>query len=138
MSETGEQETDVVDGPGGPRPELAITETCIYRGANIWSYEKAIHLVVDLGCLELGQHALARLLQQPLLDVGRQLDREDAEVALHAVELDHGVARGARRLLVRSEQRVLERLDQRVALDSPIAFQLVDELDDLPAHCSLS
>jgi cyanophycin synthetase len=52
MSETGEQATDVVDGPDGPRPELAITETRIYRGANIWSYEKAIHLVVDLGCLE--------------------------------------------------------------------------------------
>jgi len=52
LSETGEQATDVVDGPDGPRPELAIIETCIYRGANIWSYEKAIHLVVDLGCLE--------------------------------------------------------------------------------------
>ncbi len=35
-----------------PRPELAIIETRIYRGANIWSYEKAIHLVVDLGVLE--------------------------------------------------------------------------------------
>src|SRR4029079_5262488 len=27
-------------------------ETRVYRGANIWSYEKAIHLVVDLGSLE--------------------------------------------------------------------------------------
>ncbi len=38
--------------PEGPRPELAILETRVYRGANIWSYEKAIHLVVDLGVLE--------------------------------------------------------------------------------------
>ena len=33
-------------------PDLAIVETRVYRGANIWSYEKAIHLVVDLGSLE--------------------------------------------------------------------------------------
>ncbi len=35
-----------------PSPDLAILETRVYRGANIWSYEKAIHLVVDLGSLE--------------------------------------------------------------------------------------
>ncbi|MGI8577830.1 MAG: cyanophycin synthetase [Nocardioidaceae bacterium] len=33
-------------------PELAIVETRIYRGGNVWSYDKAIHLVVDLGSLE--------------------------------------------------------------------------------------
>jgi len=33
-------------------PDLAILETRVYRGANVWSYEKAIHLVVDLGSLE--------------------------------------------------------------------------------------
>ena len=87
-----------------------------------------------LGLLELGQHALARLLEQPPLDVRRQLDREDAEVALLAVELDHGVARRARRLLVGREQRVLQRLDQRVGLDSLVSFELLDELDDLSAH----
>ena len=38
--------------------------------------------------LELVELALARLVEQALLDVGRQLDREDAEVALVAVELD--------------------------------------------------
>jgi hypothetical protein len=31
-----------------PSPDLTIVETRVYRGANIWSYEKAIHLVVDL------------------------------------------------------------------------------------------
>ena len=35
-----------------PTPDLTILETRVYRGANIWSYEKAIHLVVDLGRLE--------------------------------------------------------------------------------------
>jgi cyanophycin synthetase len=35
-----------------PSPELAIIETRVYRGANIWSYDRAIHLVVDLGVLE--------------------------------------------------------------------------------------
>src|SRR4029450_8588201 len=34
-----------------PTPDLTITETRVYRGANIWSYDKAIHLVVDLGSL---------------------------------------------------------------------------------------
>ena len=32
-----------------PSPDLAIIETRVYRGANVWSYDKAIHLVVDLG-----------------------------------------------------------------------------------------
>jgi cyanophycin synthetase len=35
-----------------PSPDLAIIETRVYRGANIWSYAKAIHLLVDLGDLE--------------------------------------------------------------------------------------
>ncbi|MGH3509022.1 MAG: cyanophycin synthetase, partial [Nocardioidaceae bacterium] len=33
-------------------PDLTIVETRVYRGANVWSYERAIHLVVDLGSLE--------------------------------------------------------------------------------------
>ncbi|HET6168275.1 MAG TPA: cyanophycin synthetase [Marmoricola sp.] len=37
---------------GRPAPDLTILETRVYRGANVWSYEKAIHLVVDLGSLE--------------------------------------------------------------------------------------
>jgi cyanophycin synthetase len=40
------------DAPGEPSPDLAILETRVYRGPNIWSYERAIHLVVDLGSLE--------------------------------------------------------------------------------------
>ncbi len=35
-----------------PSPDLSIIETRVYRGANVWSYDKAIHLVVELGSLE--------------------------------------------------------------------------------------
>ena len=35
-----------------PTPDLTIVETRVYRGANVWSYDKSIHLVVDLGSLE--------------------------------------------------------------------------------------
>ncbi|SES38965.1 cyanophycin synthetase [Pedococcus cremeus] len=39
--------------PTGPAaPELRIVESRVYRGGNIWSYDPAIHLVVDLGVLE--------------------------------------------------------------------------------------
>ncbi len=35
-----------------PAPDLTLVETNVYRGPNTWSYDKAIHLVVDLGSLE--------------------------------------------------------------------------------------
>ena len=35
-----------------PRPDLTILEARVYRGPNYWSYDKAIHLLVDLGSLE--------------------------------------------------------------------------------------
>ncbi|HEV2895574.1 MAG TPA: hypothetical protein VG411_17630, partial [Actinomycetota bacterium] len=35
-----------------PRPDLEILESRVYRGPNYWSYDKAIHLLVDLGSLE--------------------------------------------------------------------------------------
>ena len=39
--------------PTGPlSPDLTIVESRVYRGPNDWSYEQAIHLVVDLGVLE--------------------------------------------------------------------------------------
>ena len=62
--------------------------------------------------LELVERALARLVEQPLLEVLGELDREDAEVA-GVVELDGRVAGRARSLLVGGEQRVLERGQQR-------------------------
>ena len=33
-------------------PDLTIVESRVYRGGNIWSYEPAVHLVIDLGSLE--------------------------------------------------------------------------------------
>jgi cyanophycin synthetase len=37
---------------GPPAPDLTIASSRVYRGPNYWSYEQAIHLVVDLGVLE--------------------------------------------------------------------------------------
>ena len=37
---------------GRPGPDLNIVETRVYRGANVWSYDRSVHLVVDLGSLE--------------------------------------------------------------------------------------
>jgi cyanophycin synthetase len=38
---------------GPAAPELRILEERVYRGGNIWSYQPAIHLTVDLGVLEM-------------------------------------------------------------------------------------
>jgi cyanophycin synthetase len=38
--------------PGPPAPDLLVVESRVYRGPNIWSYDPAVHLVVDLGILE--------------------------------------------------------------------------------------
>ncbi|MGI8948914.1 MAG: cyanophycin synthetase [Ornithinimicrobium sp.] len=38
--------------PGPAAPELRIAESRVYRGPNVWNYDQAIHLVVDLGVLE--------------------------------------------------------------------------------------
>src|SRR5439155_17251233 len=83
--------------------------------------------------LELLDRALAGLVEQALLDIARQRDREDTEVAL-LVELDRRMARRAGRLLVRSEQPVLERRDERPLLDALFALDLLDCLNDLLAH----
>ena len=97
--------------------------------------EQRVVLLAGLGLepLELLERALARLLEQPLLEVRRDLDRVDAEVAL-VVELDGRVPRRARCLLVRGEERVLERLDERVAVDALLALDRADRFDDLSRH----
>ena len=55
-----------------PTPDLTILETRVYRGANVWSYDQAIHLVVDLGVARgvPDQHA-ARLHRPPAPDAAR-------------------------------------------------------------------
>lgn len=44
--------TEETTAPQRPEPDLRIVEQRVYRGPNIWSYEQAVHLVVDLGVLE--------------------------------------------------------------------------------------
>ena len=85
--------------------------------------------------LELLDLRLHRLVEQPLLEVVRDLDRVDAELAL-VVELDDRVPRGARGLLVGGEERVLQSLDDGVLLDPLLALQPTDVLDDLLRHRS--
>ena len=67
--------------------------------------------------LELVDLALARLVEQARLEVARDVEREDAELAF-VVELDGRVPGRARRLLVRREEGVLERRDERAGLDA--------------------
>ena len=55
-----------------PTPDLTILETRVYRGPNVWSYEPAIHLVVDLGVARAvpDQHD-PRLHRRPARDAAR-------------------------------------------------------------------
>src|SRR5262249_11277557 len=59
------------------------------------------------------------------------------EVACVVVHLDRRVTRRAGGLLVGSEERILERGDERALLDSLVALDLADRLDDLLAHVTL-
>ncbi|CAM2822163.1 MULTISPECIES: cyanophycin synthetase [Dermacoccus] len=43
---------EIPQAPGPIEPSLRIRSTRVYRGPNVWSYEPAIHLVLDLGVLE--------------------------------------------------------------------------------------
>ena len=69
--------------------------------------------------LELVDRALARLLEQPLLDVRRACSIEKTRKSPSSSSSTVGVARGARRLLVGGEERVLERVDERARPRSP-------------------
>ena len=108
------------------------------------------HLGVELGLLRLAQLArfgvdlalllllgLGRLGQQLLLQLGRQDQLEDAEVAGFVVEVDAGVFGGAGRLLVGGEERVGERVHQLVGGDPLLLLERLDCVDDLFAHWML-
>ena len=86
-----------------------------------------------LDALQLVERMLARLLEEPRLELLGDVDREHAEVTL-VVELHGGVPRRARRLLVSRQQRVLESCDKRAALDSLLAFDLANGVNDFLAH----
>ena len=109
------------------------------------------HLRVELGLLGLFQLAgfgvdlalfvllgLGRLGQQLLLQLGRQDQLEDAEVAGLVVEVDARVLGRPGRLLVGREERVGERVHQLVGGDALLLLERLDCFDDLFAHgCSL-
>ena len=108
------------------------------------------HLRVELGVLGLAQLArlgvdlalllllgLGRLGQQLLLQLGRQDQLEDAEVAGLVVEVDAGVFGGAGGLLVGGEEGVLERVHQLVGGDPLLLLERLDCVDDLFGHWGL-
>ena len=106
-------------------------------------------LLIDLGRLGVDQLAglrvdgrLARLLldlvEQLLLEVGRQDQLVDAEVAADAVDLDARVLGRLGRLLVGREERVLQRRHQAIGGDPLLALEDADGLDDLLGHPSPS
>ena len=86
-----------------------------------------------LELLELEDARLARLLDEPRLDVPGDLDPEDAELT-DAVELDLGMAGRARRLLVGGTEGVLECGDEDAFLDALLPLDRLNALDDLLAH----
>ncbi len=92
---------------------------------------------LDLGGLELVELPLARLLEQPRLEVVGNLDRVDAEVPL-VVERHLRVPGCTGCLLVGGEERVLEGVDEGHRLDALLLLDLPDGLDDLPSHGSRS
>ena len=104
------------------------------------------HLRIELGVLRFAQLArlrvdlllllLGRLVEQLLLQFGRQDQLEDAEVRGIAVEVDARVLGGAGGLLVRGEQGILERLHQRLGIDPLLLLQPPDRLYDLATHAS--
>ena len=103
------------------------------------------HLRVELGVLGLAHFArlgvdlglllqLGRLGQQLLLQLRRQDQFEDAEVAGLVVEVDARVFGGAGSLLVGREEGVLEGVHQLVGGDSLLLLERFDCVDDLFAH----
>ena len=139
-----------------PAPELRIVSTRVYRGPNVWSYDRALHLVVDLGVLEdyptdrlpgftarllaalpgLERHSCSRGRRGGLVE-RMQEGTWLGHVAEHVIlalqqEAGHDVRRGKTRQ-VRGERGrynvVVGYSDERVALAaSQLAVRLVDSV----------
>ena len=92
-------------------------------------------LGVDVRDLALGS-ASAPLPDQLLLELRRDHQLADAEVAELAVHLDPRVRRRAGRLLVGGQQRVLERDHQLLARDALLAREAPDGIKDLLRHAA--
>ena len=69
--------------------------------------------------------------------LGRQHEREDADVARLAVELDARERLGVRRLAIRGQQRVLERGEQDLGIDPLLVGDDADGVEDLLGHLQL-
>ncbi len=143
--------------PSGPAaPELTLVSTRVYRGPNVWSYDKAVHLVVDLGVLEgypsdtlpgftgqlvellpgLEAHTCSRGHRGGFIERLRE-GTWLGHVAEHvALELQQEAGHDLRRGKTRSERGVPGRynvvygyLDERVALSAGrLAVRLVNHL----------
>lgn len=139
----------------GPQPTLEILRTRVYRGPNIWSYDRAIHLLVDLGELEewpsdripgftdrliellpgVGQHTCSRGHAGGFLErlrEGTWLGHVAEHVALQLQnEAGHEVRRGKTRAAdVPGRYNVIYGfLDEEVGVDAGrLAVQLVNHL----------
>ena len=88
-----------------------------------------------LGGLEL---VLELLVEQLLLEVLGNDQLVDPEVGGAVVELDPGVLGRAGGLLVGGEERVGERVHQRVRVDSLLLLERLDGVDDLLGHAATS
>src|SRR5207247_10488303 len=81
---------------------------------------------------------LDRLRLQLLLQLRRQDQLEDPKGGRVGVEIDARVLGGVRRLLVRRQQRILQRRHQGVGVDSLLLFEAPDRIDDLATHLAPS
>src|SRR5204862_241221 len=79
------------------------------------------------------ERTLPRLVEQLLLEIGGNFHGVHAKVAF-VVELHGRVPRRFGGLLVGSEERILERLDQRVTVDALLTLDRADRFDDLSRH----
>jgi cyanophycin synthetase len=151
--------TDTIEAapPAGmPHPDLAIVETRVYRGPNVWSYSKSIHLVVDLGVLEdfptnliagfterlltllpgLREHSCSRGRRGGFaerLDEGTWLGHVTEHVALQLQqEVGHDMRRGKTRQIPGHHGRynvIYEYADENVAIAAgQLAVRLLNHL----------
>src|SRR4029079_554243 len=137
---------DLLGGHRGDSPEVVRRRVGLVDEVVGHLLPVEVELVVDdqrvlllagllLDALELVDRALAGLLEQARLEIRRDVEREDAELAL-VVELDGRMARCAGCLLVRGEKGVLEGGDERPCLDALLPLDRADAFDDLLAHDS--
>src|SRR4051795_11128920 len=139
-----------------PSPALTIVQVRVYRGPNVWSYDKALHVVVDLGVLEQFPTNLVEGFTDRLLELLPGLERHTCSrghkggfverlregtwmghVAEHVAlqlqqEAGHDMRRGKTRQVKGTEGRynvVFGYVDERVAIAAiRLAVRLINHL----------